>query len=208
MALGKDGNLFATGDVRGKVNVDIHPPFGLLYQLASQGTTLGLALNPHSRHFHDIRGYYGNASEPIPPAKCREQIGKDDGSSLSQVESLAQSSSGFSSLSIRLDSVTAIAASPRSQLYCQGTDRGTVLLFSVKEGQLAEVHLSKGFFCVEHLVWSDERQHLAFSDSNHKIVDFFVKLEANASAPTREEKIRDFNESSCQGSDPTAYIRT
>lgn len=83
-----------------------------------------------------------------------------------------------------------------------------MLLFSVKEGQLAEVHLSREFFCVGHLVWSDDGQHLAFSDSSHKIVSFFVKLEANASAPTGEKKIRDFVESSSQGSDSTAYKRT
>lgn len=74
LALSRAGDLFVTGDVRGKLKVYTTSTFGLVYQLASHDTILGLAFSPDSRHFYDTRGYYGNAWEPIALAKFAEHI--------------------------------------------------------------------------------------------------------------------------------------
>lgn len=77
LAISKDGNLFATGDVHGTVKVYTTSDFKLIYQLASQDPVLGLAFSPGLRRFYDIRGYYGNAWEPNALMRFAEQTHKD-----------------------------------------------------------------------------------------------------------------------------------
>ncbi|KAI3394446.1 hypothetical protein diail_2696 [Diaporthe ilicicola] len=168
LALNRDGSLFATGDVHGKVKVYTTVGFGLLYQLASQDTVFGLAFSPDSSRFYDTRGYYGNAWEPSVLTEFMERADKDV-DSLSDTESLAQSSSAFPNTALRVDAITALAASPAGGLYCYGTDKGTVSLASVQKGKLGDIHTTKAFFSIERMMWSDDGTHLAFSDSSKKI---------------------------------------
>ncbi|KAK7966606.1 uncharacterized protein PG986_000883 [Apiospora aurea] len=73
LAISSDGNIFVTGDVHGTVKVFGTSDLGLLYQLGSQDTVLGLAFSPDSRRFYDIRGCYASAWEPNVLIRMTEQ---------------------------------------------------------------------------------------------------------------------------------------
>ena len=187
LAISKDGNLFATGDVRGTVKVYTTSDFGLLYQLASEDTVLGLAFSPDPRRFYDIRGYYGNAWEPNSLVKFAEQRGRDV-DNRSETESLAQSSAISVNRSQRIDSVTALASSPIGHLYCCGTDKGTVRLHHTQRGKLADIYTTKSFLSIERMAWGNDGRYFCFSDSSKKLVIMSITLSADHSDPIVEMK--------------------
>lgn len=174
LAISRDGNLFATGDVHGTVKVYTTSGFGLLYQLSSQDTVLGLAFSPDLRRFYDIRGYYANAWEPNALMRFADQ--SKDIESGSETESLARSSTASMSSSQRIDSITVLASSPTGRLYCCGTERGTVRLYGTQRGKLADLHVSKSFLSVEQMSWSSDGRYVAFSDSSKKVFIVSISL--------------------------------
>ncbi|KAL1881197.1 hypothetical protein Daus18300_001048 [Diaporthe australafricana] len=195
LALSRDGSLFVTGDVHGKVKVYTTAGFGLLYQLASQDSVFGLVLSPDSSRFYDIRGYYGTAWEPNVLTEFMEREDKEV-DNLSETESLAQSSSAFPNTALRVDTITALAASPAGGFYCYGTDKGTVSLSSVQKGKVDDIHTSRAFFSIEHMIWSDDGKYLAFSDSSKKI---FVLAISGSLGSVVEQKAEVSMKSSAKG---------
>ena len=169
LAISRDGNLFATGDVRGIAKVYTTSDFCLIYQLASEDTVLGLAFSPDLRRFYDIRGYYGNAWEPNALMKFAELRGRDKESG-SETASLAPSSVASESWSRTVDSITTLAGSPIGRLYCCGTEKGIVHLHDTQRGKLADLHVSKGFLSIEQMSWSNDGRYLCFSDSSKKLI--------------------------------------
>lgn len=186
LALSRDGSLFSTGDVHGKIKVYTTVGFSLLYQLASQDTVFDIAFTPDSRRLYDIRGYYGNAWEPNVLAEFMERPGKDS-DNLSETESLAQSSSLALQTAPRVDAITALTASPSGNLYIYGTDKGSVTLSSVRKGTLGEIHATKAFFSIERMAWSDDGKLLAFSDSSKKIFVYSVVANSDSLVERRAE---------------------
>lgn len=198
LAISRDGNLFATGDVRGTVKVYTTSDFCLLYQLASEDTVLGLVFSPNLHRFYDIRGYYGNAWEPNALMRFAEQRGKgiDSGS---ETESLGQSSTASESWSCRIDSITVLAGSPVGRLYCCGTEKGTVRLHDTRRGKLADLHISKSFLSIEQMSWSNDGQLLCFSDSSKKVIIMSIILNAGNLDPMVETKAEIPTNHSTQG---------
>lgn len=186
LALSKNGNLVSTGDVHGRIKVYTVAGFGLLYQLASQDTVLGVAFSPNARRLYDIRGYYGNSWEPNCLAKFAEQSNREF-DSLSESESLVQSSSAFENATLRVDRITALAASPLGRLYCYGSDKGTVSLCSTQEGKITDIHTSKGYFSIELITWSEKGDFLAFSDSSKKLFLVSVSFSTMNTSPITEK---------------------
>ncbi|KAL8808980.1 MAG: hypothetical protein Q9200_003840 [Gallowayella weberi] len=169
LAISSDGNLFATGDVRGTVKVYTTAEFGLLYRLASEDTVLSLTFSPDLRRFYDIRGNYGNAWEPNALIRFAEQR-STGGKSESEAESFLRSSTASESWTARIDAITALAASPVGHLYCSGTEQGVLHMYDTKRGKLADIYVSKSFFSIEQLSWSKDGRYLCFSDSSKKII--------------------------------------
>ncbi|KAH8776662.1 NACHT and WD domain protein [Diaporthe sp. PMI_573] len=186
LALNRDGSLLATGDVHGKIKVYVTAGFSLLYQLASQDTVFGITFSPDSRRLYDIRGYYGNAWEPNALAEFMERPGKD-ADSLSETESLTQSSSVAPNTALRVDTITALAASPSGDLYIYGTDKGTVTLSSIRKGNLGEIHKTNAFFSIDCMAWSDDGKFLAFSDSSKKIFVSEIAADSDSLVERRAE---------------------
>ena len=153
LAISGDGNLFATGDVRGTVKVYTTSDFCLLYQLASEDSILGLVFSPDLHRFYDIRGYYCNAWEPNALMRYAEQRSKGIESG-SETESLGQRSTASESCSWRIDSITVLACSPTGRLYCCGTEKGTVHLHDTQRGKLTDLHVSRSFLSIEQMSWS------------------------------------------------------
>ena len=176
LAISGDGNLFTTGDVRGTVKVFTTSDFCLLYQLVSEDSILGLAFSPDTHRFYDIRGYYGNAWEPNALLNFAEQRGRGFETE-SETGSLIQNSVLESSC-LRIDSITTLAASPLGHLYSCGTERGSVHLHDTKQGKLGDLYSSKSFLSIEQMVWSNDGQHLCFSDSTKKII--IISLDTQA----------------------------
>jgi hypothetical protein len=186
LAISRDGNLFATGDVHGTVKVFTTSDFCLLYQLASQDTVLGLAFSPDLRRFYDIRGYYGNAWEPNALLKFAEQTGKGIESE-SRTERFARSSTSMS-WSRQIDSITVLAGSPTGRLYCCGTEKGTVRLHDTQRGKLADIHVSKGFHSIEQMSWSSDGRFICFSDSCKKVFIMSITPSVDNSDPVVKTK--------------------
>ncbi|KAK3941809.1 NACHT and WD domain protein [Diplogelasinospora grovesii] len=168
LALSGDGNLFATGDVRGRVRIYTTADFAPLYQLAAEDYVLDLAFSPDACRLYDLRGSHGNAWEPNALLSYADQSGTRDGDS--ETPSLAQSSTEpLWGQAPRVDAITALAASPAGRLYCYGTEKGKVWLHDVHEGKLANVHSGLSFLSIATLAWSDDGQHICFSDSSKKV---------------------------------------
>jgi hypothetical protein len=178
LAMSRDGNLFATGDVHGTVKVFTTSDLGLLYQLASQDTVLGLAFSPDLQRFYDIRGYYGNAWEPSALMRFAEQA--DRGTSI-KTESVAESSTISMSWSQRIDSITVLAASPVNLFYCYGTENGLVRLHDKQQGRIADIHASKSFLSIEQMSWSGDGNCVCFSDAGKRI--FIMTVASGTSNP-------------------------
>ncbi|CAN9417971.1 unnamed protein product [Alternaria alternata] len=178
LAISGDGNLFATGDVRGTIKVYTTNTFRLMYQLVSQDSVLGLAFSADQRRVYDVRGYYGNAWEPTALVRYAERAlnGTD---SESESENFSQYSITPVQTSRRVDAITVLAASPNGRRYCYGTECGRVRLFDVKQGELPEVHVSKGFLSIEQLAWSTDGRYICYADSGKKA--FVVAVDASAS---------------------------
>lgn len=185
LAISRDGNLFATGDVHGAVKVYTTSDFCLLYHLTSQDNVLGLAFNPDPHRFYDIRGHYANAWEPNALMKFTERTGNGNERE-SEVESDAQNSTASMSWSHRIDSITVLSGSPTGRLYCYGTETGLVTLNDTLRGSLANLHKSKGFFSIEKMNWSDDGQHFCFSDLCRNVFIMSITADTSHSDPIVE----------------------
>ena len=188
LAISKDGDLFATGDVRGTVKVYTTSDFCLLYQLTSEEAVLGLAFSPDLNRFYDIRGYYGNAWEPDALLRFIEQRGKGIESG-SETESLAQSLTVSEWRSRRINSITVLAGSPIGLCYCCGTEKGIVTLHDAQGEKLADLHVSKSFLSIEQMIWSNDGRYIGFSDSSKKVIVFFLITSAGNLEPSVERRI-------------------
>jgi WD40 repeat protein len=185
LALSKDGNLFATGDVHGTVKVFVTASLSQIYQLASQDSVVGLAFSPDLCRFYDVRGYYANAWEPNALIRFAEQVGKDIDSE-SETGSLAHGSNVSVSSAKRIDSITVLAASPTGRLYCCGTELGTLCLYDVQRGKIADLYTSKSFFSIEQICWSDDGRYICFSDLSKRVVIMSVTFASSKTEPTVE----------------------
>ena len=182
LALSKDGNLFATGDVHGTVKVFVTSSLSQIYQLASQDSVFGLAFSPDLRRFYDVRGYYANAWEPSALIKFAEQVGKDV-----DAEGETHSSTVSVSSAHRIDSITVLAASPVARLYCCGTELGSVRLYDVQRGKVADLYASKSFFGIEQICWSDDGRYICFCDLSKRVLIMSVTSATPTTEPTIEK---------------------
>ncbi|KAJ5553326.1 hypothetical protein N7494_002704 [Penicillium frequentans] len=168
LAISKDGNLFATGDVQGTIKVYTVSDFRLLYQLASEDAVIDLAFSPSLCRFYDVRGDYGTAWEPNVLMRFKERLEKGtDGDS--ETDSFGQSSMVSMGTSRRIDSITALAASPLGRLYCTGTEYGAVRLFDTQSGKVCDIQDTESFLSIEQMTWSPNGRYVCFSDSGQNI---------------------------------------
>lgn len=187
LAISRDGNLFATGDVRGTMKVYTTSDFSPLYHLVSEDAVLSLAFSPDLRRFYDVRGHYGSAWEPNALMRFAEQKGRDIWNG-SETESLTPSHTASESRTRRIDSITTLACSPMGRLYCCGTEQGTVRLHDTQRGKLADLHMSQGFLSIEHMSWSNDGRYLCFSDSSKRVIVKCITTNTGNLEPTIETK--------------------
>ncbi|KAI1469710.1 uncharacterized protein F4812DRAFT_300693 [Daldinia caldariorum] len=187
LAISGDGNLLATGDAHGTVKVHTTSDLGLLYQLTSQDTVLGLTFSPDHRRFYDIRGYYGNAWEPNALMKFSDQTeGNIDGGS--ETESLNHSLSMYSNSTKKVDSITVLAAAPTGRLYSYGTETGAVHIVDLHKEKDIDVHAKKGFLSIEQMSWSQNGRYMCFADSSKKVYIKSITPGTSTSEPVAETK--------------------
>ncbi|KAH6680769.1 NACHT and WD domain protein [Halenospora varia] len=188
LALSRDGNIFVTGDVHGSVKVYSTQDFTLIYQLTSQDRVIGLAFGPDPCRFYDIRDSYTNVWEPNALMRLTEQTEKGSDSN-SETESISQVSMVSMSLSRKISPVTALSSSPIGRFYCCGTEEGTVHLYELQRGKVADLHVSKSFMSIEKMSWSNDGRYICFSDSSKRIFIKSVKLGKQSPAGAVETNI-------------------
>ncbi|KAI1772813.1 hypothetical protein F4818DRAFT_423988 [Hypoxylon cercidicola] len=180
LAISGDGNLIATGDVRGTVRIFATSNLVLLHQLTAEDTVLGLAFSPDPKRIFDIRRDHGNVWEPNVLLKLTaEQISQDE--SRSETGDLSRGLLAYSNSSRRIDSVTVFSASPAGHLYSYGTVRGVVRLLDLREEKSVDVHVSRGFLSIEQMSWSSDGRYFCFSDSAKRV--FIMKVIDRAETP-------------------------
>ncbi|KAL9625128.1 MAG: hypothetical protein Q9160_000857, partial [Pyrenula sp. 1 TL-2023] len=187
LAINRDGSLFATGDVHGTVKVYTASDFGLLYQLASQDTVLGLAFSPNSSRFYDIRGSHGNVWEPNALIRFAEEGSKSNETD-SETESLPQNTIVSMRWSRRVEAITTLSYSPKGRLYCCGTEKGTVHLHDTRREKPVDIHTSRSLLSIEQMSWSHDGEYLCFSDSSKKVFIMSIAASADDSDPVVETK--------------------
>jgi WD40 repeat protein len=173
LSISRDGDVFATGDGHGRVKLYATSTFTLLYQLAAQDPVFGLTFSPDSRRFYDIRGYYANAWEPNALTRLADQSDKHR-DYMSEASSLTPSSEASVVISGAVDSITALAGSPKDSLYCCGTERGVVTLYDTQRGKLADLHVSRAKFTIEKIIWSGDGKYICFTDMSKQITVMLV----------------------------------
>ncbi|RDW86698.1 NACHT and WD domain protein [Aspergillus mulundensis] len=188
LAMSRDGSLFATGDVQGTVKVYTMSDFCLLYELASQDAVIDLAFSPSLHRFYDVRGDYATAWEPNVLMRYAERLEKgSDGDSES--DSSGQGSTVSMGSSRRIDTITALAASPIGRLYSHGTEYGGVQLFDISRGKLCDIQGSERFLSIEQMSWSTDGRYLCFSDSSQTVFIVSILFETRLSHSSRVEKV-------------------
>jgi len=187
LAISRDGNLFATGDVCGTVRVYTTSDFNLLYHSVSEDAVSSLAFSPDLRRFYDARGHYGTAWEPKALMIFAEQQGQDIRNG-SEKENLAQISTVSESRTRRINSITTLAGSPTGRLYCCGTEQGTVRLHDTQREKLADFHVLKGYLSIEQISWSNDGRYFCFSDTGKRVVVKCVTFNNGNLEPTIETK--------------------
>jgi WD40 repeat protein len=186
LSISKDGDIFATGDGHGRVKLYTTSTFSLIYQLAAQDAVFGLTFSPDSRRFYDIRGYYANAWEPNTLVRFAEQSGRHMDSA-GEVQSLPHSDVSIV-ISGAVDSITALSGSPKGRLYCCGTGRGSVTLHDTQQGKLADLHVSRGKFTIEQIVWSGDGKYICFTDMSKQVTVMSVAQGVGETVPVVEQK--------------------
>lgn len=179
LAMSGDGNLFVTGDVRGRIRLYTTDRFVLLHQLAAHGTVNAMTFSPDSRRFYDIRGEHGNAWEPDALLRYAEQPARaaELGDSESDTSSLSHDSAKLVNTFQVIESLTVLSPSPTGSLYCSGTEYGVVQLFHLKHGKLCDIHVSRGSFSIEKMAWSPGGRYICFSESSKKL--FLTSIDAS-----------------------------
>lgn len=187
LSISRDGDVFVTGDGHGRVKLYATSTFTLLYQLAAQDAVFGLTFSPDSRRFYDIRGYYANAWEPNALTRLADQSGKH-ADYMSEASSLAPSSEASVAISGAVDSITAMAGSPKGCLYCCGTERGVVTLHDTRCGKLADLHVSRAKFTIEKITWSGDGRYICFTDMSKQVTVMSVTQSVAETEPIVEQK--------------------
>ena len=178
IVVSQDGKCLAAGDPNGIVKLYSLSGFHLVYQFASQDPVYDLCFAPDSRRLYDVRGSHGNVWEPDALIRLSESA--DDPSDADD-----ESGDVLSNIS-KIDIVTALAAQPGGRMHCRGTESGSVGLVETNNAAVLEVHSSKSFMGIEHIVWSNDGRLLAFSDLSGRV---FVQCIIPASGATVSCKV-------------------
>ncbi len=155
-----DGKFFITSSVDGMLRIwDFHQ-FTIIYQLYYTIPVRALAIDPNNTRIYDIRENFCNVWEPDALFRLEENDNRN-GDSLSSPDSCTNSSGCEASFDI-LQRVTALALDPENLAYAVGNDEGLVICFDSNGKLLGES--TQAFMTVEHICWSDDGTHMAYSD--------------------------------------------
>lgn len=164
-----DGKLFLTSDSNGTVKVWNFHYFSVIYQLSSENLVVDFAFSPDCKRFYDLRGASINAWEPNSLIRASEN---NDGAS--DTASDYQTSTSISQISeawvLSIDPIIALAAAPKSTLYCVSHENGSVNLLDKTKGNLMEIAQFSAFLSVDFLSWGEDGRHVAIADVGGNIV--------------------------------------
>lgn len=184
MAISPEGNLLATGDMRGNISLFSTSDLGLVYRAVSQDSVVGIAFSADGLQLLDIRQSYGNIWEPNVLMKLSEPASQlsDSGS---ESGTLGPQLTLSETLYSKVDPVTALCSQANGRLYCTGSEEGVVVIHDVRQSNLLELSRSSSFMGIEQVEWNDDGTQVCAADlgravSVHGIIQVSgVEVEAN-----------------------------
>lgn len=164
-----DGKLFLTSDSNGTVKVWNFHYFSVIYQLSSENLVVDFAFSPDCKRFYDLRGASINAWEPNSLIRASEnnEGASDTASDYQTSTSISQVSEAWV---LSIDPIIALAAAPKSMLYCVSHENGSVNLLDKNKGNLMEIAKFSAFLAVDFLSWGEDGRHVAIADFGGNIV--------------------------------------
>jgi len=164
-----DGKLFLTSDSNGTVKIWNFHYFSVIYQLSSENLVVDFAFSPDCKRFYDLRGASINAWEPNSLIRASEnnEGASDTASDYQTSTSITQISEAWV---LSIDPIIALAAAPKSMLYCVSHENGSVNLLDKTEGNLMEIAKFSAFLTVDFLSWDEDGRHVAIADVGGNIV--------------------------------------
>ena len=161
--IGPDGKLFITSDSSGTIKIWNFAYFSTIYKLVSENLVIGLAFSPDRKRFYDLRGSSINVWEP----NCLIRLSETEethSETTSEDQTSASTSQASEAWVLPVDPICAFAATLNGSLYCTGNEDGVVYLFDKWAGKLLEIVKFSSFLAVDHLVWGEDKKHIAAAD--------------------------------------------
>ncbi|KAL9038931.1 MAG: hypothetical protein Q9214_005083, partial [Letrouitia sp. 1 TL-2023] len=157
----QDGKCLAAGDPNGIVKLYSLKDLNLVFVFASQDPVYDLCFAPDSRRLYDVRGSHGNVWEPDALIRLSESA--DAPSDTEEGPENMLKNAG------KIDAVTALAPQPGGQIYCRGTESGSIGFLETDKSSVLGMHDSKSFMSIKHIVWSDDGRFVSFSDLSGRV---------------------------------------
>jgi WD40 repeat protein len=162
-----DGKFFVTSSVDGTTRIwDFHH-FTVIYRLCCATPVTGLAIDPNDMRIYDIRENFCNVWKPNALVRFEEADDRNSDNLSSRESSTEISLVSEASFEI-LKQVTALAVDPENLTYAVGNDEGIITYFGSDGVMLSE--WAQAFMTVEHICWSDDGTHVAYSDLGRTII--------------------------------------
>lgn len=184
IACSPEGTYFATSHADGNVKIYNYQHFVLIYQLCWENFIVDLAFSPDCRRFYDLRGSTCNVWEPNILIRLSDSDERGS-ETMSDAGSTTLASMASESHVDMPSPIMALATSDRSNHYCVADDDGIVHLFDRERGEKSELWRSANRMAVQHLEWSPDATHIAYTEIGGRIT---VKRVLPPENPTKNWK--------------------
>lgn len=183
IACSPDGTYFATSETDGIVKIYNYQQFVLIYQLSWETIVADLAFSPDCRRFYDIRDSTCNIWDPSVLIRLSDTDERE-----SETESKAGSTTlALTACESHIDMGSPVMALTTfgSHLHCAGNGDGSVQIFDRARGEKSELWRSSNQMAVQHLEWSPNTRHIAYTEIGGKVA---VKRLLPLESPTKTSK--------------------
>lgn len=183
IACSPEGTYFATSQADGDVKIYNYQHFVLIYQLFMENLVVDLAFSPDCRRFYDIRGSTCNIWEPNVLIRLSDT--DERGSETTSEAGSTTLASMASESHVDMPSPIMALAASDCNIHCAGNDDGIVHLFDRARGEKSELCRSSNQMALQHLEWSPDATHIAYTEVGGKIT---VKRVLPPDSPTKTSK--------------------
>ncbi|KAI0178000.1 hypothetical protein BJ166DRAFT_36939 [Pestalotiopsis sp. NC0098] len=182
-----DGSTYAICGVHGTIKIHDYHSNTLLYQLTSEETVTDICFSQDGRRFYDIRGSSCSIWEPNALIRL-SAADSHSASSQSLEESIEHSNVASESFADNPTPIVIISPMPRQSVACLGDDDGLVALYDYERDQKLRVDLISTGMGINHLVWSHDSSHFAYTEVGGRLT--VIKVESTSNGWTQRRIAR------------------